>query len=98
MAQSKEGARRLLAGGPFQLPLPKQEWIGSYRTWWALVQSDGTFKLKKGSVSASRAAEEGVLGPYATKRLATDAGKRATATAEDSLVGLFAHLDAGSLF
>ena len=98
MAESKEGARRLLAGGPFQLPAPQMERIGRHNTWWALVRPDGTFSLKQGSVLATRAAEEGVLGPYATKRLATDAGKRATATAEDSLVGLFAHLDAGSLF
>ena len=116
MAEVKEGARRVLGGGPFQLPRPQVERVGSYRTWWALLPASGSqpavpaqqaepceedtrsFRLKQGSLPVTRAAREDVLGPFATKRLAGDAGKRATATAEDSRVGLFAHLGAGSLF
>ena len=90
-----EAARRLLAGGPLVLPITPVERIGNYRSWWAVTGGRGTprgkrFGIKHGSVSKPFADRDDVLGPFATKRAATDAGKRATSTPEDYRIGLFA--------
>ena len=90
-----EGARRVLTGGPFQLPAPPDDYVGDRMSWWAVVEGPGkpkgkAFAIKRGRRMRAFAEREGVRGPFATKRLASDAAKRALATPEDSMIGLFA--------
>ena len=90
-----EGARRLLAGGPLVLPTAPVERVGDRHSWWAVTGGRGKprakrFGIKRGSVAKPFADRDDVLGPFATKRAATDAAKRAAATPEDSRIGLFA--------
>ena len=91
---AKEGARRLLGGGPLVLPTAPVERVGNRRTWWAVTAGPGKprgkrFGIKQGSVSKPFAERDDVLGPFPTKRAATDAAKRAVATPGDSRIGLF---------
>ena len=90
-----EAARRLLGGGPLVLPTPPPERVGTYRSWWAVTGGPGAprgkrFGIKHGSVSKRFADRDDVLGPFPTKRAATDAAKRAVSTPEDCRIGLFA--------
>ena len=92
---AKEGARRLLSGGPLVLPTAPVERVGDRHSWWAVTAGPGKprgkrFGIKHGSVSKPFADRGDVLGPFPTKRAATDAAKRAVATPEDSRIGLFA--------
>ena len=92
---AKEGARRLLSGGPLVLPTAPVERVGDRHSWWAITAGPGKprgtrFGIKRGSVSKPFSDRDDVLGPFPTKRAATDAAKRAVATPEDSRIGLFA--------
>ena len=96
-ASAVEAARRLLSGGPLVLPTAPVERVGDYRSWWAVTGGPGTprgkrFGIKHGSVSKRFAQRDDVLGPFPTKRAATDAAKRAVATPEDRRIGLFTAL------
>ena len=89
------GARRLLAGGPLVLPTAPVERTGDRHSWWAVTGGRGMprgkrYGIKRGSRATSFAERDDVLGPFPTKRAATDAAKRAVATPEDSQIGLFA--------
>ena len=95
--RAKEGAQRLLDGGPLMLPTPPIERVGDYRSWWAVTGGPGTprrkrFGIKRGSMPKPFADRDDVLGPFPTKRAAMDSAKRAVATPEDSRIGLFATL------
>ena len=90
-----EAARRLLEGGPLVLPSAPVERVGDRHSWWAVAGGPGTprgkrFGIKRGSLAKPFAERADVLGPFPTKRAATDAAKRAVATPEDSRIGLFA--------
>ena len=90
-----QAARRLLGGGPLVLPIAPIERVGNYRSWWAVTGGPGAprgkrFGIKHGSVSKRFADRDDVLGPFPTKRAATDAAKRAVSTPEDCRIGLFA--------
>ncbi|OZC01441.1 hypothetical protein [Rubricoccus marinus] len=90
-----QAARRLLRGGPLVLPTAPVERVGTYRSWWAVTGGPGAprgkrFGIKHGSVSKRFAERDDVLGPFPTKRAATDAAKRAVATPDDCRIGLFA--------
>ena len=92
-----EGARRLLAGGPLVLPTAPVERVGDRHSWWAVTGGKGKpkakrFGIKRGSLAKPFAERDDVLGPFPTKRAATDAAKRAVATPADSRIGLFAAL------
>ena len=96
-ASAIESARRLLAGGPLVLPTAPVEHVGDRHSWWAVTGGRGKpkskrFGLKRGSRAKPYAERDDVLGPFPTKRAATDAAKRAVATPEDSQIGLFADL------
>ena len=95
-----EGARRVLAGGPYVLRAAPAPRVGDHRSWWAVTDRPAArrFRIERGSLPASVAERPGVLGPFATRRGATDAGKAATATPADHRVGLFADLPVGALF
>ncbi|MEL6614206.1 MAG: hypothetical protein AAFQ43_00635 [Bacteroidota bacterium] len=94
---AKDGARRLLSGGPLVLPTAPVERVGDRHSWWAITGGNGKpkrkrFGIKRGSMPITFAALDDVLGPFPSKRSATDAAKRAVARPEDCQIGLFAVL------
>ena len=96
-ASAAEGARRLLVGCPLVLPTASVEHVGDRHSWWAVTGGRGKpkakrFGIKRGSRAKPFAERDDVLGPFPTKRAATDAAKRAVATPEDSRIGLFAEM------
>lgn len=97
-AEAVADAERLLAGGPLHLPREPAERVGGRGTWWAVVAGPGKprrkpYGVKRGSRPAADVGRPGLLGPFPTERAARQAGDRATCTADDSAVGLFAQLD-----
>lgn len=95
-----DGARRVLSGGPYIVRTPPVPRVGDHRSWWAVTGRTGKrrFQIKRGSLPVAVAERHGVLGPFVTRRGATQAGTRATATADDHRVGLFAGLSVDTLF
>jgi hypothetical protein len=94
--EARGGAQRLLDGEPYHLPPPAvSPWVGDRRSWWVDLdgQDDGErFTASRGRMLRTRAEQPSILGPFASKRCALNAGRRATATAADMRVGLFAQL------
>ena len=98
---ARRGARRLLDGQSYAAPRIAPPTVGDRRSWWAVTQpaEDGQrYRLERGRMLRAYAQADDVLGPFASKRAADQAGRRATATPDDMRIGLFAALPGDQLF